>query len=862
MRYAIILFAVCLLGVMPKSSGVVNTEKRVIDIVYDNSGSMTFEDIDRLDKKDNYITRWVDADYAVRAFSALMEEGDHLYLFPMDKNREAVESGRPEEEVHYYEISGPEDEDIDKASKSFGSTYYAGVENALMHLQTQTGEKWIIVLTDSADKGMWEITLNEALAGVSDVRVLYVPIAELSERLSLSADIEDKVIQIESESGKNNIFSQILETTDYIYKRNSLTLSTEASGTVEFKIDAPVKELIVLMQSEGETVDFINRTSGYVNQDLKEKADTIRQEIEAKTGLPYQREKSFQSYSSENEPAYSHPEFASHLQIKDIQGEMISFSGKSTIDEENIFQKIVSVKANESVNVYYQLDIGIEIAVLQDGEPVEGSDIFEGEYEVFVYPVNPNSGKRVALDAQMLKDLSVKVNGEDCRFGESIRMEAAYPGTVSLEVSAEGAALEQTIREVYSYSIQERSYPLVIQVLELPDSFDYDKMNRNSIKNGEAEGIRIKLAEDTGDGLISLRDTTLDNLELEGVIDYKGLKKSEKPRIAVEIDAGTGADDEYLLYPYLTNEDDFYAYRDVTCNIVAQRKDDKEQSRASEQINLLLEAEPAVLEAELSEEGRYTGKDLAYGDVSYSLTCNGEEIPEGEWKNISFHTLEGGSRYISFKQTDGLTGWLSRLRKRIHWLYNWKETAYIHSEIIYMRRGIANTAVLEGEIQVILAPFWLRAFLYTVSAGFLLFFVYLAGNIVTGRCFLPFFSCTLYYCNDPEAGIQIKQKKWQCFCQIVNPKKGVLFHLSEGQRERYGVEFPDLIIQKRKRRQYYLKNWSVYSRQDSFRINKRYIYRENAVMSKEDQFEFMDSGGLWHTIVFQKNLITGEDGAK
>ena len=66
----------------------------------------------------------------------------------------------------------------------------------------------------------------------------------------------------------------------------------------------------------------------------------------------------------------------------------------------------------------------------------------------------------------------------------------------------------------------------------------------------------------------------------------------------------------------------------------------------------------------------------------------------------------------------------------------------------------------------------------------------------------------------------------------------------------------------KKRVRYYLKNWPVFSKQDCFRINGRFIYRENAVMNKGDHFEFMDSGGLWHTIIFQESLAIREDGER
>lgn len=868
MRNAVILFAICLFGIFPVSNTDAsitntntNTDKRIIDIVYDNSGSMAFKDETKLDEADNYITKWVDADYAVRAFSALMEDSDSLYLFPMDKNREAIENGYPREGENYYKISAPDDPNIDRASESFRGTYYEGVNNALLHLRNQTGEKWLIILTDSDEKSKLETVLNDVLSGVDDIGILYVPIVETPERLSLNRTVSAKVIQVEPTGSDSTIFSQILEATDYIYKRNSLPL-TETSGRVEFKLDVPIKELIVLMQSEGETVTFDMKTTGNTNQNLKERMDGIRQEMEVQTGLLCRKERSFQSYSSDTAPRYDfHPEFPSYLKIKDIQGEMISLEGNSLIDENHIVRKTISVKENESVNIYYQLDLGIEMVLLQDGEPVEENEIFEGAYEVVVYPINPDSGNRIASDAQMLKGLNIKVNGEVCDFGKSIAMEAVYPGTVSLEVNVEGTALEKQLNLTESYQVKEKIYPLVIQVMNEPEFFDYERMNQESIRSGEADAIHIKLLEETEHGNIRLRDTTIDNLDWDCLVEYKGLKKSGKSKIAMKIERVSQTEDEYLLYPYLIEKEDYNIYRDVICIVSVWRKDYKEESRTEQKLQLPLEAQEAVLEAELAENERYTAKELAMGQISYSLTCNGEEIPKKEWKNVSFRILEGGNSHI-FKQTEGLMERINRLKRRIYWFYNAKDTAYIHHEITYIRRGKPCTAILEGEIQVIPTPGWLRNGMILFNCFLLAFFLYLLVNICCGFCFPPFFKCFLYYDGDLDAEIKIKPKWWQCFMQIVVPKRGLILRLTENQKEVYGVECPDLELQKQKRKQIYLRNWSKYTGKDEYRINNKYIYRQNAVMSEDDQFAFKDSDGNWSMIVFKKNLIAREDEAK
>ncbi len=858
MRFVWMVLLLCVVGFLPASVWSVRAEERIIDIVYDNSGSMAFNDTEELDRADNYITRWVEADYAVRALSALMEEEDRLYLFPMDKNREAAQ---PQENVHYYEISGPDDKDIDRASESFGNTYYAGVENTLAHLKNYEGERWIIILTDSENKDIWERTLNQVLRGITDIGILYVPIAESPETLNLDSSIAGKVIQVEPDksgsSQRGSIFTQILEATDSIYRRNSLTLGENG----EIRVDAPVKELIVLMQSEGDTVSFQNRQTGSENQNLKSQVAVLEQEIGSQTGLVTRRRKSFQSYSSETEPSYGgNLDFAENLQIKEIQGEMVAFGGKSTIHEGSIYQKTLTVRANESVNIYYQLDLGVELEVKQDGKLVEENELLEGDCEVTVYPVNPDSGERVSTDAQLLQELSVSVNGRSCQFGETIFLNVVYPDEVKLAVQVEGAALQEPIELTRGFKVRERIYPLAVQVLGVPDFLNYDKMNLDSIKNGEASGIRIKLSENMGSKRIALRDSTADKLEITCMVDYKGRKRSEESHISVEIAKVDGTTDEFMLYPYLTSAQDFDTYRDVRCSVVVWRTDGEEQSRAEQEIAIDLRAVEARLEAELVDGRRYSRSEVIHGGVAYLITCDGEELPESELEKLSFHTLAGGCPYVNLSKAKGTFQFIKKLGLSIYWLYNGKETIPIHSEITYTRRGVPCTAVLKGEIQVILAPLALRICLYIVTALVVLFLLYLIFNLLTRRCFSPFFFCVLYFNNDSELGIRLSPSVFQSFRQMVLPAKGMTLQLSEAQREMYGIECPELQLQKRRKGgRYYLMNWAAFSRKDAFRINGKYIFRGNAAMTKADRFEFMDSAGLWNTIVFRGNQITGED---
>ena len=63
--------------------------KKVIGIVFDNSSSMIWAD----DNSKEHIESWCRATYAIEVFASMLNEGDELYIYPMNEF-EVEENGK------------------------------------------------------------------------------------------------------------------------------------------------------------------------------------------------------------------------------------------------------------------------------------------------------------------------------------------------------------------------------------------------------------------------------------------------------------------------------------------------------------------------------------------------------------------------------------------------------------------------------------------------------------------------------------------------------------------------------------------------------------------------------------------------
>lgn len=126
-------------------------QPKVISVVYDNSSSMV-----KKDRADDHVTRWIEADYTVKALAAMMDTGDILQLYIMSGYREDVktrEMSTPGEtkigEEKWKAVK--EVENYFEKMKLCYYTYYQGVTEAAGDMKPYLEEGkdcWIVILTD------------------------------------------------------------------------------------------------------------------------------------------------------------------------------------------------------------------------------------------------------------------------------------------------------------------------------------------------------------------------------------------------------------------------------------------------------------------------------------------------------------------------------------------------------------------------------------------------------------------------------------------------------------------------------------------------------------------------------------------
>ena len=172
-------------------SAVASSEKNVIPkdiaIVFDNSGSMYFDDN----------TAWCRATYAMEIFASMLNDKDTLSIYPM---YEIIIEGNSYTQARPFKITGPKraSEIRDIYTPNAGGTPIESIDAAYNGLKNAAGEKWLIVLTDgtyfhmknlrlSPDDSISE--LNKRFDSyISDMNIIYLGIGADALQPKVSAN--------------------------------------------------------------------------------------------------------------------------------------------------------------------------------------------------------------------------------------------------------------------------------------------------------------------------------------------------------------------------------------------------------------------------------------------------------------------------------------------------------------------------------------------------------------------------------------------------------------------------------------------------------------------------------------------------
>ena len=834
--------------------------KKIIAIVYDDSSSMIFDDTksgtETGIEPEDYRTRWIEADYAVRAFVECKNPDDEVVIFPMNK------IGWNEEEKEMIGIVVISNQDFEERQNSintisstfYNDTPYESIEDALSWLENngeKSDEKWLIILTDGE---FWESDYSDHRIEVKDLKgkiieswkeygscckILYFPLGN-----ETGWDGEDTK-DIKKITEGNGIQEKILAANNEIYKRNQL----DWNGT-EAQIDVPLSELIIIRQKEGGEYKY-NRVeedseSNAIQNNNEEEIKTIflNQEDLEKTGENTYDSNSFRSYNA-GMPSYegnevTEEEFKEGLLAKDIIGTIEWVQWEScNISGENV----LSLSLGSQDTVYYQLNFDLEIEITQGGKRIEGAEVEEGEFEVNIYPVvSGEKEKRVDINANLLKDVEFYLNDKQYELGRPEKMEAVFGEEITLKAEAKGKAIEGSFTEEKKLETIEKIYPVSIKVTEMPDYFSYESLDKN--RTEKMSRIKVRLAEDAESGGIPLRDNTKNNLAVEVKVTYKGLKEGEKAAIEVKTEYGESKNELYL-YPYLVNENDFNEYEDVKCTVTVYRKDQEELSRQEKVIDIPLVALPVEIEA-LVPADTYSIRDMIQGKIKPEIKRNGEELLKEQWKNVRYIASEGdASKYIMDERRT-----LFRLLEIPYWFFYGEDEIFVCKEVKYMERGMEYIAIMEGTLSFQPVPVWIRGSLIGMMAVGILICLWIMGRVVSGSCFGWGFKAYLYIVDSKLKIFEreiIRPKR--VLQQTLLPGKSIQLILSNND-DRKQEDFPDMRMRRdKKEKKFVIVNGEDFQK-NNFWVNDMKIV-DRTYIDPADCIKIIDANGIYYELYFK-----------
>ncbi|MGI5894695.1 MAG: hypothetical protein ACOX6P_08910 [Candidatus Merdivicinus sp.] len=397
------------------------TSSRMIDVVYDDSGSMYQYQIYQADgsySHTEYYDKWCRARYAMEVFAAMMEEQDTMNIFPISKRGTQSMS-----------VSGSEDpqtriDRIHKMKDGASGTYYETVTAAYDHLMTagENAEKWLIILTDGDFEGAegqdWkpasELNSDFSKFASSGVQIVYLAIGE--EIRELPTSDPDAGIVARQAADSTEILSSVTDICNLIYQRQQLPESciTYAGNTLTIDFDVPMEQIFLF--SQGANVSL----SGEDSSVLQRKSDgNVR-------------------YSEEIPARYADSRDKIPV-ARDLTGTLAEFSSADSNQPIPAGTYTFSLTGASSVQVYYKHAAEIGIHLSQNGKEIQQAEaLIPAPYTVSLVWQHPVSGE--AIESEILAPASfsgtIRNGSNEQEWQGNLYEGTAEPGTLEITANA------------------------------------------------------------------------------------------------------------------------------------------------------------------------------------------------------------------------------------------------------------------------------------------------------------------------------------------------------------------------------------------------------------------------------------------
>lgn len=359
-------------------SAAPDTKKRVIAVVFDNSGSMYM----------NGNNAWCRAVYSMEVFATMMNPNDEMYIYPMN---EISVNGKLYTSKSPLKVTQETAQTIRSIYTTFPSgTPIESITHAyddIMDAEKKADEKWLIVLTDGNIfyKNDRELSVKETVEELENVlgtyansiNTLYLGIGKaVDPSFSSNSGYKTDHKVAENSADVLNYLSSMCNT---IFGRDALPSSNIDGGTVSF--DVSMSKLIVFIQ--GDNIKDVKLGNLEADDEAVMKYSTLT--CEGERGEQAVVDTSLQgmllTYGAVDQGDYE-----------------LSYSGTAT-----------------SVAVYYEPDVDLKV-VLRDenGNEVDpNGDLYPGEYTIEYAIVDKKGNKTESkLLGETKYEITYTKNGE------------------------------------------------------------------------------------------------------------------------------------------------------------------------------------------------------------------------------------------------------------------------------------------------------------------------------------------------------------------------------------------------------------------------------------------------------------------
>lgn len=370
-RISLSLLLICalLMAIFPVSGAEAKGNTRVINVVYDDSGSMFDGD-----------GTWCRAKYSMEVFSSMLTENDTMNVYLMSDFGTGGTQAGPKLVLKGKDGASVNTEKVHNMPSGGQGTPFEAVEKARNDLEgTQADEKWLIVLTDGvmgkgqSNVAMTEKELNDYFGKKpDDIKVMFLSIG--SAAMTISADESKNIFSAKAKTS-SEILENVMNICTRVFNRDRLKLDT---NTMKFSFDVPMKELIVFAQGPDVSINGVKGSDG----ELVSPSEPVAVQ-----------------YSDLEQQLFG---TASAVIDKNLQGSIATFqhdfdAGDYTLD----------VTGAETVEIYYTPNVEIA-AYLVDSEGnvvTDPDDLRAGEYTLQMGFVKGGTDEKVG-ESELLGDIT------------------------------------------------------------------------------------------------------------------------------------------------------------------------------------------------------------------------------------------------------------------------------------------------------------------------------------------------------------------------------------------------------------------------------------------------------------------------